>query len=132
MRTLIIAAIFLSTVGAASAQPAQTSPIVESWNGVGYQVGPGGPQSSWDIELTLKTETSGLISYPSLNCKSELTRVQGSSRRIEFTEHITEGDCIDGGRVTINLEGGRLFWFWTKPGVNADASAVLYRGKPVS
>lgn len=131
MRTLAIAAIFLSAAASASAQPAQTSPIVESWTGIGFQVGPEGPQASWDIELTLKSETSGLISYPSLDCSSELTRVQGSSRRIEFTEHITEGDCIDGGRISITLEGGRLFWFWTKPGVNADASAVLYRGKPV-
>lgn len=131
MRTLILATTLLAA-GAASAQPAQTSPIVESWSGIGFQVGPEGPETSWEIELTLRSESSGVISYPSLDCKSELTRVQGASRRIEFTEHITEGDCIDGGRISITLERGRLFWFWTKAGVDADASAVLYRGKLVS
>lgn len=132
MRTLILATIFLAAAGAASAQPAQTSPILGDWNGIGFQVGPDGPQSSWDIELSLTSENGAVISYPSLNCKSELTRVQGASRRIEFTEHITHGDCLDGGRVSITLESGRLFWFWTKPGIGADASAVLYRGKLVS
>lgn len=131
MRVVVLATICLAA-GAASAQPLETSGIVATWSGIGFQVDALGLQTSWDIELSLKSESSATVSYPSLNCTGELTRNKGASRRIEFTEHITQGDCVDGGRVSITLENGRLFWFWTKPEMDIDASAVLYRDKPLS
>lgn len=128
MRTLIIAAFLLAAP--AVAQPSQ-SPANGDWHGTGLQVDPGGVQSTWTIDLSIGKDRSE-ISYPSLGCKAVLHRVSSTPTQITFREEITEGDCIDDGQITATFENGRIFWFWTKPDLEADASAVLYPAGPIA
>lgn len=125
MRRLIIAAILLAAPAAA-----QPGPISGDWLGTGLQVDPGGIQSTWTIELSISAGKS-VISYPSLACRGELQWINSTPSQITFHEKITEGDCIDGGIISATLENGRIFWFWTKRGLGADASAVLYPSRPI-
>ncbi len=132
MRTLILAAILLAAP--AAAQPgsvARPGPVSGDWQGTGLQVDPGGIQSTWTIALSISAEKS-LISYPSLACRGELQQISSTPTRIVFREKITEGDCIDDGLISATLENGRIFWFWTRPGLGADASAVLYPSRPIA
>ncbi len=126
MRTLILAATLFAAP--AAAQPGSVS---GDWQGTGLQVDPGGIQSTWTIELSISAGKS-LISYPSLACRGELQRISSTPNQIVFRERITEGDCIDDGVISATLENGRIFWFWTKPGLGADASAVLYPARPIA
>ena len=130
MRTLIIAAMLLAAAPA-MAQPGNKQLTSGDWHGVGLQVGPDGVQSSWDIVLSIKPDDSGAIAYPSLGCKGVLRQVPSTSSQVEFIEKITEGNCFDGGNISATLRNGRLFWFWTMRGANADASAVLYPSQPI-
>lgn len=127
MRTLVLAILMLAAP--ASAQPAQ-KPAASDWHGTGLQVDPGGIQSTWTIEMSINAQRS-VISYPSLGCTGILHRISSSPTQLVFREEITEGDCVDNGRVIATFENGRIFWFWTKPGLDADASAVLYPARPV-
>jgi hypothetical protein len=129
MRTLILAALLLAAP--AVAQPGQKASMAGDWYGTGLQVGPGGVQSTWTIELSIKKD-SAEINYPSLNCKGVLHRIQSTSTRIVFREEIIKGDCVDDGHISATLENGRVFWFWTKPDLDADASAVLYPSGPIA
>lgn len=130
MRMLSIAIILLAAAPA-MAQPGLKPSPQGDWRGVGFQVGVEGPQASWDIELSIAPDMDGVVVYPSLGCKGVLHPVPGAPDQAAFTEEITEGDCINGGRISVIRENGRLFWFWTKRGVNADASAVLYPSQQI-
>lgn len=124
MRAVILA-VLVMLAAPATAQPGQKAPGAGSWHGTGFQVGPGGVQSSWKIEMTIGARNA-TITYPSLGCRSELELAVRTGARTEYVETITAGDCITKGRITAIQENGRLFWFWTKPDIGADASAVLY------
>lgn len=126
MRTLLIAALLI-----AAPAHAQTTGLGGAWHGVGFQVGPTGPQMSWDVVLHVRDDRTSRIEYPTLACRGVLHELRRSASEIEFREEITEGDCFDGGLVTARLEAGRIFWFWRKAGVASDATAVLYRDQPV-
>jgi len=129
MRTLILAVLLF--VAPAAAQP-QKVDFTGEWHGTGLQTGPGGVQSTWTIELRINADRSGAISYPSLDCRGVLRWVANGANRIVFREEITKGACIDDGRVEATLVNGRIFWFWTKHGVDIDASAVLYLSSPIA
>lgn len=131
MRAVILAALVILTAAPAMAQPGHKKLGTGEWRGTGLQVGPAGVQSTWTIELTIGAR-NGAISYPSLGCKGELELVLRSASQVEYVETITEGNCFTGGRISAILENGRLFWFWTKPGSGADASAVLYPDEQIS
>ena len=126
MRTLVLAALLI-----AAPAHAQTT-LSGAWHGIGFQVGPAGPQMSWDVVLHVRADIESRIEYPSLACKGVLHELRRSATEIEFREEITEGDCFDGGLVTARLDSGRVFWFWRKPGIGTDATAVLYRDQPVA
>lgn len=128
MRTFIFAALLVAAP--AAAQPAQKT-MMGDWHGTGLQVDPGGVHSTWTIDLSITRERA-TISYPSLACSGVLHRVTSTPTRIIFREEITEGDCITDGQISATLENGRLFWFWTKPELDADASAVLYPAGPIA
>jgi hypothetical protein len=106
--------------------------VAGTWRGVGLQAGPDGAQQTWDIVMTVRGDGAGEISYPSLGCTGRLTEVARSARETEFRETITSGPCIDGGRIAARPHEGRVFWFWSKPADQVDASAVLYRGDQVA
>lgn len=120
LRTLLI----LACIGVAAPADAQSP---GDWRGVGLQVDRHGVQSSWTISMRMGAGGSSRIDYPSLGCKAMLHEVRRASGEIEFREEITEGDCIDGGRLVVRPMDGRLWWYWHDAQGRADASAVLYR-----
>jgi len=130
MRLAILAAA-IALAAPASAQTGHAKMIGGSWTGIGYQVGPTGPQMSWTLSLDIRAGAESQIDYPSLGCKATLHELKRGGDEITFREQITEGDCIDGGRITARLVDNRVFWFWSKPDAGADASAVLYRDTPI-
>ncbi|HEX5007192.1 MAG TPA: hypothetical protein VFV70_08780 [Hyphomonadaceae bacterium] len=98
------------------------------WRGVGWQVDPGGTQSSWTISMRVAAG-SAAIDYPSLGCRARLHEVRRHADEIEFREEITQGPCIDRGRLVVRPMDGRLWWYWHDAQGRADASAVLYRAE---
>jgi hypothetical protein len=111
---------------ALAASPAHAQGLIGQWQGVGLQVNPDGSEQTWDIRLTLRADITSRIEYPSLSCKGELKELSRKPDAIEFEEKITSGDCEDAGRLLLTLRGGRLGFFWWKPGSPVDASAVLH------
>ena len=126
MRIILTLAAAIALAAPASAQIAGSV-----WTGTGYQVGPDGPQMSWSVLLDVGADNTSRIEYPSLGCKAVLHELKRSGGEMEFREEITEGDCLTGGTVNVRLRDDRVFWFWSKPGSGADASAVLYRDQPI-
>ena len=124
LRTLLMLALI------AGAAPAHAQ-MAGDWRGVGLQVGREGAQSSWTISLRVHANGAAYIEYPSLGCKATLHEVRRLSSEIEFREQITDGDCIDGGRLVVRPMDGRLWWYWHDAEGRADASAVLYRKEDV-
>ena len=117
----------LAAIAFASPAFAQ-APANGVWKGTGLQVGQGGVQSTWTIRMTVVQGGKSEIEYPSLGCKGVLTQVANGLEGFEFNERITEGDCVDRGRIVAKQRLGRVFWFWYLPGGgDIDASAVLYR-----
>jgi hypothetical protein len=70
-------------------------------------------------------QDGGSIDYPSLSCGGSLTQLSSSGTSAQFQEHITYGDCVDGGAITVNLVNGKLAWTWFGSGINV--IAVLER-----
>jgi hypothetical protein len=131
MRALLLMSC-LALAMSAPAQAQRSHAIAGDWHGTGLQVGPEGVQSSWTIQLSITAAGAAEIAYPQLGCKSVLHRVTAAPNETVFREEITQGDCIDGGHISVMAKNGRLFWFWTSPGTPADASAVLYPDNLVS
>jgi hypothetical protein len=130
MRAFILAACLIAAP--AYAQNAGHAEMIGgTWTGIGYQVGPLGPQMSWTISLNIRADITSRIEYPSLGCKAVLHELKRGGNEIEFREEITEGDCVTDGTINVRYRDGRVFWFWSKPDVGADGSAVLYRDQPV-
>ena len=109
----------------AIAAPAHAQ-IAGEWRGVGLQVDRQGAQSSWTISMRVGSEASR-IEYPSLGCKAVLHELRRTATEVEFREEITDGACIDRGRLVVRPMDGRLWWYWHDAEGRADASAVLYR-----
>lgn len=130
MRLAILAAA-IALAAPATAQTGHAKMIGGDWTGVGYQVGPTGPQMSWTISLTIRADITSRIDYPSLGCKAVLHELKRGGDEIEFREEITEGDCVTDGTINVRFRDNRIFWFWSKPSAGADASAVLYRDQPI-
>ncbi len=130
MTRMVAALVFLAAlVGPAGAQQqtAGHARMIGGWHGVGLQAGPLGVQSTWDITMRIRADITSRIEYPSLGCKGILHELSRHIDEIEFREEITQGPCIDGGRMVVRLREGRVFWFWYSANGEADASAVLYR-----
>jgi hypothetical protein len=124
LRTALLA---LAAIAIASPALAQ-APADGVWKGTGLQVGRGGVQSTWTIRMTIRQGGKSEIEYPSLDCRGVLTQAANGVQGFEFNERITEGACIDHGRIVARQRAGKVFWFWYLPGgEDADASAVLYR-----
>ena len=118
----------LAVLGAIGAPALAQSPADGVWKGTGLQAGKAGVQSTWTIRMTVQQHGASEIEYPSLGCKGVLTQVANGVEGFEFNERITEGACIDRGRIVARQRSGRVFWFWYQPGGgDADASAVLYK-----
>jgi hypothetical protein len=129
LRTLLILAI-TAIAAPCHAQTLHTR-LSGEWRGVGMQVGREGAQSTWTISMRISGDSASRIEYPSLGCKATLHEVRRLPAEIEFREEITEGPCIDRGRLVVRPMDGRLWWYWHDAEGRADASAVLYRDEDV-
>lgn len=70
----------------------------------------------------------GTIAYPSLGCRGELRLIASSGVVMELAERITQGECVDGGTITLAAqEDGGLRYLWRKEGHPADAEGTLRR-----
>lgn len=133
--TRLLLFIFASFATSAFLSPAfAQAPDDGVWRGTGLQVGPEGPQDTWTIRMTIRQHGKSEIEYPSLKCRGVLTQVANGTEGYEFNEKITEGPCLDNGRIVVRQRSGRVAWFWYWPGGRGeiDASAVLYRDSPIS
>ncbi len=132
MRQLLACAFIAGSLAA----PASSEPVRGmrgEWSGLGFQVGPDGYQDQWTIELDLDGRKEARIAYPSLGCTGVLKLLKGDSRQAEYSETITSGPCVDGGRIIVRRAEGRMSWFWYSPSdPGVDASAVLYPSGLVS
>jgi hypothetical protein len=59
------------------------------------------------------TQGGATIDYPSLSCGGSLTLLSNSGTSAQFHEHITYGNCVDGGAIastssTVSLPGRGL------------------------
>jgi hypothetical protein len=109
-----------------SGEPCQVpvDSLAGTWSGSGHQSG--GETVSMDYPIVMYiSQGGGTIEYPTLNCGGSLTELSNSGMSAQFQEHITYGDCVDGGAIAVNLVNGRLAWTWTGSGI--DVIAVLER-----
>ena len=98
--------------------------LIGTWSGSGHQSG--GNTESMDYSVVMRiAQDGGSIDYPSLSCGGSLTQLSSSGTSAQFQEHITYGDCVDGGAITVNLVNGKLAWTWVGSGINV--IAVLER-----
>lgn len=96
--------------------------IYGSWSGSGHQ-SPAGSSSDYPVSMSLN-ESGGSIDYPSLGCGGTLSLVSGNELASEYTEHITYGNCIDGGAVTVRLENNVVAWTWLGSDNNQQYSVI--------
>jgi|SRR5262245_36510213 len=108
-------------------QEASGKSINGKWSGAGHQtpVGASG-LANYLIVMTING-SSGSIDYPALHCGGTVTRIGGSESSAIFREHITHGQCTDGGTITVNLRNGELAWTWV--GSSGNVLAVMTRSR---
>ena len=99
----------------------RTESINGKWSGAGHQtpVGASG-LANYLIVMTINGN-GGSTDYPALRCGGIVTRIGGSESSPMFREHITYGECTDGGIITVHLRNGELAWTWVGSGGNVVA-----------
>jgi hypothetical protein len=99
------------------------------WEGRGSQSDmPGEWTISANIQGGQPGTVVGTIAYPSLECRGDLTLRVAAQGAMELAEHITSGDCVDGGIITLRpVDGGRLRFDWRKEGSPDTAEGTLWR-----
>src|SRR5215467_14837067 len=102
-------------------QEASGKSINGKWSGAGHQtpVGASG-LANYLIVMTINGN-GGSTDYPALRCGGIVTRIGGSESSPMFREHITYGECTDGGIITVHLRNGELAWTWVGSGGNVVA-----------
>ncbi len=83
-----------------------------TWTGSGHQTGGGLEPSSYQVVMRIAAG-GGSIDYPSLSCGGSLTALSAEGDAAQFKEHITYGNCADGGTIDVKLNGGKLDWKWS-------------------
>ena len=101
------------------------------WQGIALDVRANAPPETYPVRIRVEGEEVR-VDYPTLACGGRLDRLRVVGDFVEYRERLTYGldKCIDGGRVALRPQGGRLLWYWTgeetsEPDVAA--SAVLVR-----
>jgi hypothetical protein len=83
------------------------------WYGIGHEhpTRPG-VETDYPISISLYGP-DGSIDYPSLRCSGTLRRISGGDPSlVRFQEHITSGDCVRGGEITLTMVQGTLSFTW--------------------
>ncbi|HXG78497.1 MAG TPA: toll/interleukin-1 receptor domain-containing protein [Methyloceanibacter sp.] len=83
-----------------------------TWTGSARQTGGGGEDQTYTVVMRLAGEESS-IDYPSLGCGGSLTALSLDQDRAQFKEHITYGNCVDGGTIDVERQGDKLAWKWS-------------------
>ena len=93
-----------------------------SWTGTVTQEGPGDERSTYPMKMRLRGN-AGTIDYPSLACGGKLTYLGLRDGMYRYRETLTYGlkECIDGGLVTLTINGRSLSWVWQLDDVQARA-----------
>jgi hypothetical protein len=109
-----------------SSEPCQVpvDSLAGTWSGSGHQSGGSGPSEDYPVVMHI-TQGGATIDYPSLSWGGSLTLLSNSGTSAQFHEHITYGNCVDGGAISVDLVNGKLAWTWT--GSNVSVIAVLDR-----
>jgi hypothetical protein len=98
------------------AEPDMTAPkqasLSGTWTGSGHQTGGGGDPVSYPVVMRI-SDQGGSSDYPSLGCGGSLTALSAEGGEAQYKEHITYGDCVDGGTIVVKLKGGKLDWQWS-------------------
>ena len=94
--------------------------LAGTWSGSGHQSGGNRESEDYPVVMTIG-QGGGSIDYPSLSCGGSLTELSASGTSAQFQEHITYGNCVDGGSITVNLVNGRLAWTWMGSGISVIA-----------
>lgn len=100
-----------------------------TWEGRGTQTD---QEGEWTIRADLvggqPGAIIGTIAYPSLDCTGDLTLRLATPTSLEVVERISEGQCVDGGTITLTSTGdGRLRFDWRLEGYPATAEGMLQR-----
>ena len=113
----IVAAALLAACAPAmqsATAPAAQRAFVGVWKGMGTQSDQ--PDSIWSITAAITGgqpgAVVGTIAYPSLACGGELVLVGATADSLVVREHITFGDCIDGGITFAWRSPGYLDYRW--------------------
>ena len=101
------------------------------WQGLALDVRADAPPETYPVRIRVEGEDVR-VDYPTLACGGRLDRLGAIGDVVEYRERLTYGldKCLDGGRVALRPQGGKLLWYWTgaetsEPDVAA--SAVLGR-----
>jgi hypothetical protein len=81
-----------------------------TWRGLGHQTGRG-ETHNYPVVMRI-TPDGGSTDYPSLRCGGSLTQLSAGGSMAQFREHITYGNCLDGGTIDVKLNGSKLDWKW--------------------
>lgn len=103
--------------------------LVGQWSGTVTQTGPGDVRETYPTRMRLDGLT-GQIDYPSLQCGGTLSFVNKNGDFYYYTEHITYGDCVDGGMVAVLPGAGSVDWAWNTPGITVSGTLSGSRRLP--
>jgi hypothetical protein len=131
-RTMMMVAVAAVLGGCAPAMVAGgglPTTFLGTWEGRGSQTDQPG---EWTIRAHLvggqPGAIIGTIAYPSLDCTGDLTLRLATPTSLEVVERISEGECVDGGTITLTAAGdGRLRFDWRLEGYPATAEGMLQR-----
>lgn len=121
-KTFMLAMIF-AFIGISNVK-AQKSVIDGVWVGQGYQLN---NNSTWSIILKIENGKYN-IEYPSIKCKGSLTVSKVEANKIILDEFISTGNCENGGKVILEMNGqNELFFKWSFRGGEPGSYAKLIR-----
>lgn len=95
------------------------------WVGKGYQLD---ANDSWSIKIKIQGDKFN-ISYPSLNCSGILILEKTEGNKLYFTEKIKTGDCVNNGKLIlelINPDELRFKWSYTNGEPGSFATLIRF------
>ena len=126
----LVAVLGGATAGMTAVRAAIPRDFLGTWKGQGSQSDPPG---EWTIAIAITDGRPGtivgMIAYPSEICGGDLVLRSSGSERLELTEDITYGNCIDDGIITLTLGDGGLRYEWRHSETPTTARGTLTRAR---
>jgi hypothetical protein len=122
---------FMRASGAVLTQPRShglKGTLYGVWSGLAVEYRVGVSPVTYPVTVYL-TGHDGAIDYPLNACQGLLKILSSGGGRARFSEHITNGTCIDGGDVSVRLSADDLHWSWAgqEEGKTVKVVGVLHR-----